>query len=222
MILVKKIASSVSAKSGASFEDLVQVGSLGLMKAIDSYNIDKNTKFTTYASYFIRGELMHYLRDKVAMIKTPRKVQEMLVKVYQASKYLTEFNNSEPTVQAIADYINTTPEAVEEVMKVDKYKFMVSLDQAIGMDDEESLLIDKIPANDYQESQNQYETKLLVENSINKLPAELRQIIELSFFEDLNQREIADNLGISPMQVSRKLKKALNMMYDIIRGEQDE
>ena len=217
MILVKKIASSLSRQSGVSFEDLVQVGALGLIKAIETFSPDKNAKFTTYASYHIKGELSHYMRDKAALIKTPRKIQELIVKIYTAAKKLSVMNNNEPTVREIAEYINVPPEKVEEVMNIDKYKYMISLDQAISSDDDDSTLLEKIPATDYQETQNQYETKLVVENAINKLKPDLKKILELNFFEELNQREIAEKLGISQMQVSRKLRKALNEMYEIIR-----
>ena len=217
MILVKKMASTLARQTGVPFEDLVQVGALGLIKAIESFSPDKKTKFTTYASYYIKGELSHYMRDKSALIKMPRQIQELIVKIYTAAKRLTLLNNNEPSVKDIADFIKVSPEKVEEVINIDKYKYMISLDQAIFADDEESTLLEKIPADDYLETQNQYETKLVVENAINKLKPDLKRILELNFFEELNQREIADKLGLSQMQVSRKLRKALNEMYEIIR-----
>ena len=178
MILVKKIAGSLASQTGVSFEDLVQVGALGLIKAIDTFSPDKNTKFTTFASYYIKGELSHYKRDKAALIKTPRKIQELLVKVYTAVKSLSALNNSDPTVKDIATYINIAPEKVEEVINIDKYKYMISLDQTISTDEEDSTLLEKIPADDYQETQDQYETKLVVENAINKLKPDLKKILE--------------------------------------------
>ena len=91
MFLVKKIAGNISAQSGISNEDLVQVGSIGLIKAIEFFNPDKNTRFKTYASYFIRGEIKHYLRDKASIIKAPRELQELVFKITQitASKVST-------------------------------------------------------------------------------------------------------------------------------------
>lgn len=218
MELVKKIANPTAFQTGASYEDLIQVGALGLMKAIDSFEPDKNAKFSTFASYYIKGELKHYIRDKIALIKTPRKVQERIVKVYNAIKELNSNGISEPTTKEIADYIDTTPDKVDEVLKIDKYKFTLSLDQTNTSDEDDSPLLDRIPSEDYQDSQNIYETKLLVERAINQLNPDLKQILELSFFEELNQREIAEQLNISQMQVSRKIKKALNEMYELIKG----
>ena len=88
MDLVKSIAISISMQSGVSHEDLIQVGSLGLVKAIEFYKPNMNTKFTTYATYFIKGEIRHYLRDKASLIKTPREIQELLFKVHSAKKKL--------------------------------------------------------------------------------------------------------------------------------------
>ena len=78
MPFVKKIANSIASQSCISNEDLLQVGSIGLIKAIEFYDPDKNTKFKTYASYFIKGEIKHYLRDKASLIKAPRELQELV------------------------------------------------------------------------------------------------------------------------------------------------
>ena len=86
MDLVKKIANTISLQSGISNEDLVQVGSLGLIKAIEFYKLDMNTKFKTYATYFIKGEIKHYLRDKASIIKAPRELQELMFKINKARK----------------------------------------------------------------------------------------------------------------------------------------
>lgn len=169
MVLVKKIASSVSSQSGIPAEDLIQVGSIGLIKAVDFFNADKNTKFKTYATYFIRGEMQHYLRDKASIIKPPRGPEK------------------------------------------EDYKDIVSLDQSL--EDENAALIDKISSGDNEHQ----EDKMMIVDAIEKLPPDLREIIELSYYDDLNQREISEKLNISQMQVSRQIKKALHKMYEIIK-----
>lgn len=216
MDLVKRLANPVAMQTGTSFEDLVQVGALGLMKAIDCYSPDRNAKFSTYATYYIKGELRHYIRDKVSIIKTPRKIQEQIVKVYNATKELKNNGIDEPSIQQIAELIDMPVGKVEDILKIDKYKFMVSLDQTASSEDDDVTLLERIPAGDYQEIQTNYENKLMVENAINKLPENLKQILRMSFFEELSQREIADELKISQMQVSRRLKRALNEMYNLI------
>ena len=218
MTLVKRIANTIASRSGTNNEDLVQVGSMGLIKAIESYKPEMNASFRTYATYFIKGEIKHYLRDKSTMIKAPRELQELVFKISSVVKQLSEESNEEPCAEKISKLLNIPVAKVEEVMNLDKYKNALSLDMYFKGEDEDFSLIDKIPSGDYQELMNDYEDKIMISEAINRLPLDLRQIIELNFYEDLNQREIAEKLNISQMQVSRRLKKALNKMYEMIKN----
>ena len=221
MHLVKKIAGNISAQSGISNEDLVQVGSIGLIKAIEFFNPDKNTRFKTYASYFIRGEIKHYLRDKASIIKAPRELQELVFKISTAVKQLKE-GFEDPTEEQIAEAVGVSVKKIHEVMELELCKSTLSLDQAISsVDDDDLTLIDKIPSGDYQEFMNSYENKLMLAAAIKKLPKDLQEIVEMSYYQDLNQREISEKINISQMQVSRRLKKALSKMYEIIKSKDD-
>ena len=122
MILVKKIAGNISAQSGIPNEDLVQVGCIGLIKAIDFFDPDKNTRFKTYASYFIRGEIKHYLRDKASIIKAPRELQELVFKISSAVKLLKEKGLEEPTEDQIADVVGIPVSKIHEVMEIELCK----------------------------------------------------------------------------------------------------
>lgn len=222
MFLVKKIAGNISAQSGISNEDLVQVGSIGLIKAIEFFNPDKNTRFKTYASYFIRGEIKHYLRDKASIIKAPRELQELVFKISTAVKQLKEDGFEDPTEEQIAEAVGVSVKKIHEVMELELCKSTLSLDQAISsVDDDDLTLIDKIPSGDYQEFMNSYENKLMLTAAIKKLPKDLQEIVEMSYYQDLNQREISEKINISQMQVSRRLKKALSKMYEIIKSKDD-
>ncbi len=220
MTLVKKIANTIAKQSGVNNEDLIQVGSIGLIKAIEAFKPEFNTHFRTYATYFIKGEIKHYLRDKATIIKAPRELQELVFKISSTVKRLIDEGVDEPTADNVALILNIPAKKVEEVMNLDKYKNALSLDMYLKGDDEDFSLLDKIPAGDYQESMNLYEDKIMISGAIKKLPPELRQIIELSYFEDLNQREISEKINISQMQVSRRLKKALNRMYELIKNNE--
>lgn len=222
MALVKKIASSVAFQTGISNEDLVQVGSIGLIKAIEFFDSNKKTKFKTYATYFIRGEIKHYMRDKASIIKTPRELQELTFKITSAMKQLKEKGFDEPTEEQIAEITGISEDKVQEVMEIDLSKTTLSLDQSIfSIEDDDLTLIDKIPSGDYQEFINSYENRIMLAQAIEKLPDEYKQIIELSYYHDLNQREISEIIHISQMQVSRKLKKALNKMYELIKSNEE-
>lgn len=222
MHLVKKIACNISAQSGISNEDLIQVGSIGLIKAIEFFDSNKNAKFKTYASYFIRGEIKHYLRDKASMIKAPRELQELVFKISSAVKELKTKGFDEPTEEQISEIAGVSVGKIHEVMEIELCKTTLSLDQAISsVEDDDLTLIDKIPSGDYQEFINSYENKIMLAQAIKKLPPELKEIIELSYYHDLNQREISEKIHISQMQVSRRLKKALHKMYEIIKKDGD-
>ncbi len=222
MQFVKKIAGNISIQSKISNEDLIQVGSIGLIKAIEFFDPDKNTKFKTYASYFIRGEIKHYLRDKASIIKAPRELQELVFKISSAVKFLKEKGIEEPSEDQIADVIGISQQKIHEVMEIELCKTTLSLDQATSsVDDDDLTLIDKIPAGDYQEFMNSYENKIMLAEAIKKLPKDLQEIVEMSYYQDLNQREISEKIHISQMQVSRRLKKALSKMYEIIKSKDD-
>ena len=218
MEYVKKIASGVSVQSGISNEDLIQVGSIGLIKAIELFDSERNAKFKTYASYLIRGEIKHYLRDKASIIRAPRELQELVARISISIKEMKENGILEPTEEQISNATGIELQKVHEVLGLELSISTLSLDQAASVVDEDNLsLIDKIPSGDYQEFLSSYENKIMIAAAINKLPEDLKDIIELSYYHDLNQREIAEKLKLSQMQVSRRLKKAINKMYEIIK-----
>ena len=217
MPLVKKIACSLARRATDPVDDLIQVGSLGLIKAIEFYNPELSTKFKTYASYLITGEIRHYLRDKASMIKAPREIQELAFRINNYIKQLTETSGDEPTIEEVAKAMDVSVQKVNIAIEIDRRKSTLSLDQAFNnLDDDNLSWVDKIPAGDYQEFLNAYEEKIMLSKAIEKLPPELKSVLELSYYEDLNQREIAERLNVSQMQVSRRLKKALSAMYEII------
>lgn len=219
MPFVKRIAYGLARRATDPVDDLIQVGAVGLMKAIDSYNPQLSTKFKTYSTYFITGEIRHYLRDKASMIKAPREIQELAFRINCVIKQLTENGFEEPTSQQVADLMSISVEKVNDVIEVDRRKSTLSLDQTIIVENDSMSLGDKIPSGDYQEFLAAYEEKIMLSKAISKLEPEMKEIIELCYYEDLNQRQIADRLNISQMQVSRRLKKALSNMYNLITNE---
>lgn len=216
MPFVKRIACGLARRSTDPVDDLIQVGSVGLIKAIELYNPNIGTKFKTYATYLITGEIRHYLRDKASMIKAPREIQELAYRINCLIKQLND-DGIDATSEQIAEIMSLSVNKVNDIIEVDRRKSTLSLDQTIALEDDDSVaLSDKISSGDYQEFLNSYEEKIMLSNAITQLKPKLREVIELSYYEDLNQREISDRLDISQMQVSRRLKKALGEMYDII------
>lgn len=220
MDIVKRIANTINPYTDVSYEDLTQIGAVGLMKAIESYNPEHNAKFNTYATYFIKGEIKHYLRDKSHIIKVPRDLQELFIRISATIEDLSHQGVKDPTAEEIADILTVPVDKIEEVMKIENYQSALSLDQYLKSDEEDLSLMDKIPAENYRELISKYENKILLREVIDKLPNELKEVIEMNYFEDLSQREIAERTNCSQMQVSRKIKKALNQMYRYITSKE--
>lgn len=219
MPFVKKIACGLARRATDPVDDLIQVGAVGLIKAIDLYNPDVGTKFKTYATYLITGEIRHYLRDKASMIKAPREIQELAFRINTVIKQLTK-EGQEPSAEEVAKVLSLSVSKVNDVIEVDRRKSTISLDQTFNFDDDDTIsLADKIPSGDYQEFLDSYEQKIMLSKAIGQLKPKMREVVELSYYEDLNQREISEKLNISQMQVSRRLKQALNDMYKIITKE---
>ncbi len=219
MPFVKRIACGLARRSTDPVDDLIQVGSVGLIKSIDLYNPEIGTKFKTYATYLITGEIRHYLRDKASMIKAPREIQELAYRINCVIRQLTE-EGREPTSEQVAEFMSLPVNKVNDIIEVDRRKSTISLDQTFTFDDDDTMsLADKIPSGDYQEFLDAYEEKIMLSKAISQLKPKMKEVIELSYYQDLNQREISEQLNISQMQVSRRLKQALNDMYKIITRE---
>ena len=218
---VKKIVSSPAYKKLNIQEDLFQVGSIGLMKAIDFYDLSKNTKFKTYATYFIKGEIKHYLRDKASFIKPPREIQELSYKISVASRELNEDGKDGSDIELIAEKLNLPVKKVEDVLALELGQEILSLDQNINNEDEDLSLMDKIPDGDYKVFLANSENRLMLNSAIEKLPEDLRQILIMNYYQDLNQKQISEKLGLSQMQVSRKIKKALSKLYELVNTEEE-
>lgn len=221
MPLVKKVARTLARRSTDPVEDIIQVGSLGLIKAIRLYNPEISRNFKSYATYLITGEIRHYLRDKASMIKAPRAIQELAYRVHKMTLEMIEEMGEKPTDSQIASKMELPVDKVKEAIDADRRKTIISLDQLTFQDDDDfSNWGDKIADVNYENMQSLREDRIMLTESLENIEPELKQIVELTYFKDMSQVEIANSLGISQMQVSRKLKKALNLLYDIIKEKQ--
>ena len=221
MYIVKQVASNISLPAGITFEDIVQIGTLGLIKAIDLYQFGKNTKFSTYAIYLVRGEILHYLRDNVPIVKAPRTLQDIMFKINNAIKDLKQQDITNPSAEQISEITGVESEKIKEVLELMTNKITVSIDQ-INDEDEDFSLLDQVSYSEYKDEFGLYENRLLLTDLLSQLPDDLREIIDLSYIQGYTQSEIAKKMNISQMQVSRKIKKALNIMYKILTSQGEE
>jgi RNA polymerase sigma-B factor len=215
--LVKRIAYGLARRSTDPVEDLIQVGSIGLIKAVDQFKPDAGAKFQTYATHLITGEIRHYLRDKTAMIRAPRELQELSFRINRLVQNLTARLGREPSDVEIAQELQIPVARVNEAYEVDRRRTLISLDQALSNDaGSEQSLIDTLVDGRYQSNQIAKEDRFMLAEAIKHLRDGLREVVQLTFYEDLSQTEVARRLGISQMQVSRRLRAATAELYKII------
>lgn len=224
--LVKKIAHGLARRSTDPVDDLIQIGSIGLIKAIDYFKPEAGAKFTTYATHLITGEIRHYLRDKTSMIRAPRELQELSFRINKIIQRLRTELKRDPTDLEIAEVLQEVKSnKIQEAFEVDRRRTLVSLDQAISnsnSNDNDTFLIDTLMDIKEHKRGNLREDYLMIKDFIKQLKEPLKEIIELIYFEDIPQAEVAARLGISQMQVSRRLKKAVAELQQRIAIESSQ
>lgn len=197
---------------GAEAEDLFQIGNIGLLKAIDKFNLDYDVKFSTYAIPMISGEIKRFLRDD-GMIKVSRSLKELSYKAYQCQEKLQEILGREPSVTEIAEELSVSTE--ELTMAMEASGDIESLQKSIYQKDgQEIRLMDKLPGQDAQEER--IVDHMVLGNLLNDLEAKERRLIYLRYFANRTQTQVGEELGISQVQVSRMEKKILKQMREKI------
>lgn len=196
-----------------SFEDLLQVACEGLVKAADRFDPEVGDDFVAFASPTVRGEVRRYFRDHGWSIRPPRSVQEQRVLVEQASEQLQHDLGRSPRISEIAAHLNMEPERVAECMLSHDCYRPDSLDAPVEADGSSvSSVVDVLGAPDA--AMTQLEDLSLLRDALSVLDERLRTIVELRFFQEMTQEEIGKRVGVSQMQVSRLLTKALGLMRE--------
>jgi RNA polymerase sigma-B factor len=197
------------ANRGHDVDDLIQVGTLGLIKAIDRYDPSRGTKLATFAEPNISGEIKRYFRDHGWTVRPPRDLQELNAKVTRAIDSLTSTNQRVPTVNEIADFLDVTMDDVLEAIHAGAGYESAPL---AGEDESESTH-SALATQDVGLTRTEWRATL--HESMANLSDRDKAVVHMRFFEDMTQTEIADIVGVSQMQVSRILRSALKSM----RGE---
>lgn len=200
---------------GESLDDLVQVATIGLIKAIDRFDISRGLEFTTFATPTIMGEIKRHFRDKGWSVRVPRRLQELSAKVTQVSDKLTEKLQRSPSVDEIAQAMGVSVDEVLEAMESAHAYSSVSLDVPQGDDDDgtqSSTVIDKYALVD--EDLESSDDRIVLEQAIKDFSEREQQIIRMRFLEGFTQVEIAQKLQISQVQVSRLLRKTLQKFQE--------
>lgn len=200
---------------GEPLDDLVQVGYLGLLKAIDRFDPDRGLEFTTYATPTILGEIKRHFRDKGWSVRIPRRLQELSAKVNQATDTLTTQFQRSPTIQEIADYLDASVDEVLEAMESSSAYSSVPLEgTGSSENDDAPSVIDRYGSEDNELAF--IDDRLVIEEALKGFSPREREVIELRFLKGMTQIEIAEQLGISQVQVSRLLRRTLKKIQDKI------
>lgn len=201
-------------RSSEPFEDLLQVASLGLLKAIDRYDEARGYPFQSFAVPTILGEMRRYFRDSGWAIHVPRGAQERALKVRDARERLSNQSGRSPTANQLAEYLEIDVEEVIDALQAIRAYETVSLDAPRSSGDEDSVPYGDTIGHD-DERYELVELDATVSEALGHLPARERLVLQLRFVDDLTQTEIAERVGISQMQVSRLLRRSLEQLRAI-------
>lgn len=207
--------------SGVPFEDLLGVGRIGLINAVDRYDPERGTKFATFAVPTIRGELRRFFRDSTWGLRVPRRVQELSLQVRDTREELTRVLGRAPTYAELAAALNVSEEAIIEAVEVANQYELASLQDSgsENVDDDDGLsVMDR--AGEIDPELELVEDRDEIAWALSKLPPRERVIIVLRYFRNLSQQQVADRLGISQMHVSRLQRRAIEKLHNILASQQ--
>jgi RNA polymerase sigma-B factor len=196
---------------GEPLDDLMQVASLGLLKAVDRFDPDRGLEFSTYATPTIVGELKRHFRDKGWAVRVPRRVQELHLRLGSVVSTLSQELGRSPTIPEIAHAAKVSEEEVVEAIEAGHAYRFTSLDAPTGGEDESSLS-NQLGVDDQNLIDSEH--RVALSPLIARFPPRERMILHLRFFEGMTQSEIASRLGISQMHVSRLLARSLAQLRE--------
>jgi RNA polymerase sigma-B factor len=219
MSLVRSLARRYSYR-GEQLEDLVQIGAIGLIKAIDRFDLERGVELTTYATPNIIGEIKRHFRDKGWSVRVPRGLQELNVQLSRLMEQLTVQLGRSPTIPELAKAAGTEEEAVLEALESGRAYSSLSLSQGSGGDGDEDL----DPLESIGSEEHQYEVsedRAVLAPGFRVLDERERKILQLRFFDGLTQSQIAQQVGISQMHVSRLIRRSLEKIRDEIAADEE-
>ena len=200
------------AGNGENLDDLFQIGCVGLMKAVDNFDISQDVRFSTYAVPMIIGEIRRYIRDN-SQIRVSRSLKDTAYKAIYAREKLTRERQKEPTINEIAQEIGVDRESV--VYALDAIQSPVSLYEPVYNDGGDTLYVmDQV--SDTKNTEDNWVSTMAINDAVNRLPAREKEIVKLRFFEGKTQMEVAREICISQAQVSRLEKSALKTMKNYL------
>ena len=194
---------------GAEVDDLIQVASVALLRALERYDVEKGVAFTSFAVPTMVGEIRNYLRDRVKPLRFPRQSSELLLKISRERESFLQKHMREPSVLELSSALNVPQDAVLDALEVQRAAQSVSLDASLSK--EEPATLSELLGQE-ETAYNDLEVVDYINRLLSQLEGKARYVLEQRFFHQRNQRDIARELGISQMQVSRLERRALQIL----------
>lgn len=220
--LVRKEAYFWSHQCTESYEDLLQVGSIGLIRAIERFDLSKGHAFSSFAVPYVRGEIQHYLRDKGVMVRIPRRWLALQQQAVGITQELREQYNRQPTNTEIAAALEIPVTEWQEIKLAWANRSPLSLDTPIQDAEDGSISLgEMVPDQQYHSFQLAQEDQMRLQEALVQLEQRTCEVLKFVFFYDLTQKEVAERLGISVVTVSRCVKKGLANLKQLMLGAED-
>ncbi len=200
-----------------NYEDLIQVGCIGLIRAIERFDLLRGGAFSSFAIPYIRGEIQHYLRDKSPSVRIPRRWQAMERQSVQKIQQLNQQLGRTPTDAEIAAVLEISIGEWQEMKSAFRNRSVLSLDAPVANDEDSTAsLVEMMPDPQYRSFQLAQEDQIRLQQALVNLENRTQQILEFVFLHDLTQKETAERLGISVVTVSRRVKKGLESLRQMM------
>ncbi|MFN0091306.1 MAG: SigB/SigF/SigG family RNA polymerase sigma factor [Acidimicrobiales bacterium] len=199
------------AQRGVALDDLTQVAMLALLNAVERFDPDRGVKFATFAGRTIDGEMKRFFRDRTWSLRVPRRSKELHLAMRTAAERLTHEQGRPPTIAELAAALEVDADEVVEAIDAGAAYRTASLDQP--GDDEQSAAPRSLAA---EGGYGEVDSRVLIERLLAQLPERERTIIELRFFGELSQAEIAEKVGVSQMHVSRLIRRTLGELRELL------
>jgi len=218
--LVRKVAHQISRQCAEPYEDLEQTGCLGLIRAIERFDPHQGNAFSSFALPYIRGEILHYLRDKSSVLRIPRRWQELRAKGQKARKHLIVQLGRMPKDVEIARELGISLQEWRDCRTATENRRLLSLDAPVTpVMDEPLTLADSLPDPDCATRKNLEESRLQLQSMMSVLEEKTQAAISFVFLQELSRKEAAKRIGISPMTVTRHLNKGMNQLVSLMQPQ---
>ncbi|MGB3787418.1 MAG: RNA polymerase sigma factor SigF [Phormidesmis sp.] len=220
--LVRKIAHRVSHQCAEPYEDLEQIGYIGLIRSIERFDPGQGCAFSSFAVPYIRGEMLHFLRDRGTTVKIPRRWQDLQKEGQKRQAELIRQYGRQPSDIEMAAALEVSVQEWRQVKLANKNRMPLSLDATVCHQIDSSITLgDTLPDVHYQLLQILEEDRQQIQRAMGQLEEKTRSAIEFVFFKGLSRKEVAERIGVSPMTVTRRIQRGVEQMIAYLQPQQN-